>query len=304
MSSVADAVAKAATAASIKKCIDNDSNSKGNKRHRDLQAECRKHGIPAIGSVKLLIERLEDYIVNINYMTGTGSIVTSADDKKQTGSAIRINASKITETNNNSNKPSRSLSRSSNRNNQSKDLSKERQEEIASSDSVNHHHRQQKEHHISSINQSSSGSKRKNIQTSSNSNTEVEIDTDDTHSKINKKQHIVEEKMSKVNTVENSQNINDDTSATSHLQSIDTRTTIVPSILSCIGNTPLVQLNRIPATFDVPCQMLVKCEFLNAGGSVKDRIALQMILDAEKQGTIKRGDTLIGMLSFQLFLLV
>lgn len=297
MSSVADAVA---AAASIKKCIDNDSNSKGNQRHRDLQAECRKHGIPAVGSVKLLIERLQDYIININNITGTDSVVTSVNDKKQTGSAVRIpsiNANKITETNNNSNKPSRSLSRSSNRNNQSKDLSKERQEDNTSTDSVNHHHCQRKEHHISSLNQLSSGSKRKNIH-SSNNITEIEIDTDNRHSKINKKQLIVEEaKISPVNTVENSQNMNCDTH-TSHLQSIDTRTSIAPSILSCIGNTPLVKLNHIPATFDIPCQMLVKCEFLNAGGSVKDRIALQMILDAEKQGTIKRGDTLIGMLLF------
>lgn len=40
--------------------------------------------------------------------------------------------------------------------------------------------------------------------------------------------------------------------------------------------------------------MLAKCEFFNAGGSVKDRIGLQMILDAEKEGRIKPGDTLIG----------
>ena len=66
---------------------------------------------------------------------------------------------------------------------------------------------------------------------------------------------------------------------------------ICDSILDAIGNTPLVRLNRIGK--DLPCEILVKCEFLNAGGSVKDRIAKQMILDAEAQGRIKPGDTLI-----------
>lgn len=77
-------------------------------------------------------------------------------------------------------------------------------------------------------------------------------------------------------------------------KTIDIRSAISPSILSCIGNTPLVRLNHIPKAFDVECQILAKCEFFNAGGSVKDRIGLQMILDAEKEGKIKPGDTLIG----------
>jgi cystathionine beta-synthase len=66
---------------------------------------------------------------------------------------------------------------------------------------------------------------------------------------------------------------------------------ICDSILDAIGNTPLVRLNRIGN--DLPAEILVKCEFLNAGGSVKDRIARQMILDAEKAGRIHPGDTLI-----------
>ena len=41
------------------------------------------------------------------------------------------------------------------------------------------------------------------------------------------------------------------------------------------------------------CEILAKCEFFNAGGSVKDRIGKRMILDAEKSGRIKPGDTLI-----------
>jgi len=73
----------------------------------------------------------------------------------------------------------------------------------------------------------------------------------------------------------------------------DIRSSICPSILSCIGQTPLVRLNSIPDKFDIKCEIAVKCEFFNAGGSVKDRIGLQMVLDAENSGRIKPGDTLI-----------
>lgn len=74
---------------------------------------------------------------------------------------------------------------------------------------------------------------------------------------------------------------------------IDTRTSICPTILSCIGQTPLVQLNAIPNQHSLSCRLLAKCEFLSAGGSVKDRIGLQMICDAEASGRISPGDTLI-----------
>ena len=63
------------------------------------------------------------------------------------------------------------------------------------------------------------------------------------------------------------------------------------SILDTIGSTPAVRLNRIGA--DLPVELWGKCEFLNPGGSVKDRIALNMINEAEKAGRIKPGDTLI-----------
>jgi len=66
---------------------------------------------------------------------------------------------------------------------------------------------------------------------------------------------------------------------------------LLNTILDAIGNTPTVRLHRIAK--DLPCELYGKCEFLNPGGSVKDRIALQMIEDAEKQGRIKPGDTLI-----------
>ena len=66
---------------------------------------------------------------------------------------------------------------------------------------------------------------------------------------------------------------------------------VCDSVLDAIGDTPLVRLNKLAS--HLKCQVLVKCEFLNAGGSVKDRIGKQMVLDAEKQGILKPGDTLI-----------
>src|SRR5688572_26161090 len=66
---------------------------------------------------------------------------------------------------------------------------------------------------------------------------------------------------------------------------------ILDSILEATGHTPMVRLARIAK--GVPCELLGKCEFLNPGGSVKDRIGVRMLLDAEKQGRIKPGDTLI-----------
>lgn len=66
---------------------------------------------------------------------------------------------------------------------------------------------------------------------------------------------------------------------------------LLNNILEAIGKTPIVRFQRIGS--DLPCEIYGKCEFLNPGGSVKDRIAAQMIADAEKQGRIKPGDTLI-----------
>jgi cystathionine beta-synthase len=68
---------------------------------------------------------------------------------------------------------------------------------------------------------------------------------------------------------------------------------IKDNIIDCIGNTPMVRINNISVAEGIECELLVKCEFLNPGGSVKDRIGRRMILDAEKQGRIKRGDILI-----------
>ncbi|WP_419186502.1 cystathionine beta-synthase [Rohdeia mirabilis] len=63
------------------------------------------------------------------------------------------------------------------------------------------------------------------------------------------------------------------------------------SILDAIGSTPLVRLNRVAQNSG--CEILVKCEFMNPGGSVKDRIGARMVLEAERTGRIKPGDTLI-----------
>jgi cystathionine beta-synthase/cysteine synthase A len=63
------------------------------------------------------------------------------------------------------------------------------------------------------------------------------------------------------------------------------------NILDVIGMTPAVRINRIGN--DLPCELYGKCEFLNPGGSVKDRIAKEMVEQAEKAGIIKPGDTLI-----------
>jgi cystathionine beta-synthase len=65
------------------------------------------------------------------------------------------------------------------------------------------------------------------------------------------------------------------------------------SILDHIGYTPLVRLKRFAKEEGIDCELLAKCEYFNAGGSVKDRIGKRMIIDAEKSGRIKPGDTLI-----------
>ena len=68
---------------------------------------------------------------------------------------------------------------------------------------------------------------------------------------------------------------------------------IYGSALDLIGNTPLVRLNSIPQSMGIKAEVLVKCEFMNAGGSVKDRIGYRMVMDAESSGRIKKGDILI-----------
>ncbi len=76
------------------------------------------------------------------------------------------------------------------------------------------------------------------------------------------------------------------------------------SITQQIGQTPMVRLNRIPQSLGIEATVYAKLEMFNAGGSVKDRIALRMIEEAEKSGRIKPGDTLIEPTSGNTFVFV
>jgi cysteine synthase len=70
---------------------------------------------------------------------------------------------------------------------------------------------------------------------------------------------------------------------------------IYNNIVETVGHTPLVRLNRIPASFgvDPSTSVLLKCEFFNPLGSVKDRIGMNMIDEAEKSGVLKPDTTII-----------
>jgi cystathionine beta-synthase len=79
---------------------------------------------------------------------------------------------------------------------------------------------------------------------------------------------------------------------------------IKENILDVVGNTPMVKCDRLAKHFGIECQLLAKCEFMNPGGAVKDRIARRMIYNAEKDGFLfcsdkkvnvefKKGDILI-----------
>ncbi|KAK9473806.1 pyridoxal phosphate-dependent enzyme, beta subunit, partial [Dipodascopsis tothii] len=65
------------------------------------------------------------------------------------------------------------------------------------------------------------------------------------------------------------------------------------SVLQTIGDTPLIRLNRIPQAEGLACAVYAKTELFNPGGSIKDRIALRMILAAEQRGELRRGDTVV-----------
>lgn len=68
---------------------------------------------------------------------------------------------------------------------------------------------------------------------------------------------------------------------------------IFSSLTELIGNTPLMYLNNIAANHGVQANLIAKIEFFNPGGSVKDRVALSMIEDAEKSGKLKSGAVII-----------
>jgi cystathionine beta-synthase len=65
---------------------------------------------------------------------------------------------------------------------------------------------------------------------------------------------------------------------------------VYSSVLEMIGRTPMLRVSRLDAG---PCELYLKLELMNPGGSVKDRIGVSMIEEAERRGTIKRGDTLV-----------
>src|SRR6266545_7429347 len=65
----------------------------------------------------------------------------------------------------------------------------------------------------------------------------------------------------------------------------------VESVADLIGNTPLVRLRNVAA--GIPATVLAKVEYLNPGGSVKDRIALRMVEEAEKAGLLQPGATIV-----------
>ena len=66
---------------------------------------------------------------------------------------------------------------------------------------------------------------------------------------------------------------------------------IIPDVLGAIGRTPLIPLRRVAA--DVPATVLVKLESANPGGSIKDRVAVAMVEDAERRGLLLPGGTII-----------
>src|SRR5499426_4415730 len=70
-----------------------------------------------------------------------------------------------------------------------------------------------------------------------------------------------------------------------------TRPRLAGSVLELVGATPMIRLNRLPKAGGAI--VLAKMESLNPGGSVKDRIAVAMIEDAERRGILKAGSTLV-----------
>ena len=66
---------------------------------------------------------------------------------------------------------------------------------------------------------------------------------------------------------------------------------VQPNILAAIGRTPLVRLNKAVGPADAA--VYLKCEFMNPGGSIKDRMALFIIEKAEREGKLKPGGTIV-----------
>ena len=63
---------------------------------------------------------------------------------------------------------------------------------------------------------------------------------------------------------------------------------IYTSVSQLIGNTPLVELTNIERELELKAKLIAKVELFNPAGSVKDRVAMAMILDAEEKGKLKK----------------
>ena len=68
---------------------------------------------------------------------------------------------------------------------------------------------------------------------------------------------------------------------------------IYTSVEQLVGHTPLLELKQIEKAYGLEAKILAKLEFLNPGGSAKDRVALAMVNDAERRGVLKPGATII-----------
>src|SRR5271156_6482583 len=73
--------------------------------------------------------------------------------------------------------------------------------------------------------------------------------------------------------------------------------TVASSIIDLIGNTPVLELERIRRRFDLQGRLLAKLEHLNPGGSKKDRVALAMIRTAKEDGRLAQGQAVVEVTS-------
>ena len=68
---------------------------------------------------------------------------------------------------------------------------------------------------------------------------------------------------------------------------------LITNTVDLVGNTPLIELRNLEKELGLAGKLFAKVEYFNPAGSVKDRIALAMINDAEKKGLLKKGSTII-----------